>query len=221
MTIKSADLFLLGARVLLYAVLAVSLRSEPSAAVLGELANRLLTLKRDMAGQRLPALRRSIDAMLKALASSTPEVLAIDYADLFLSGKNGSLVPTESAYLEKMLYGQSTMEVTESYAEFGFVKESSFTEPSDHIAVECAFMAALGTELLERAGEDNQAELERLVDAQSNFLDLHMGRWVPGWAEKLKEVAGTDFYKAIAGLVSTTLATDKDLLVRLSRENWM
>ena len=123
MTIKSADFFLLGARVLLYAALAASLRSEPSAAVLGELTDRLSALKRDMAGQRLPELRHCIDAMLKALASSTPEALAIDYADLFLSGKNGSLVPTESAYLEKTLHGQATMEVTESYAEFGFIKD--------------------------------------------------------------------------------------------------
>ena len=65
-------------------------------------------------------------------------------------------------------------------------------------------MATLGAELLESAGEDNQVEMERLVEAQSSFLDFHIGRWAPGWAEKLKEAAGTDFYKAVAGLVSTT-----------------
>lgn len=215
---KSPDLFRLEARALLYAILAASLRSEPSAAVLSELNARISSLKRSMVDLPQAAIQQSVDALLKALAAATPEALAVDYADLFLAGKNGSVAPSESAFLDKMLYGQTTMDVIESYAQFGFVRDSSFTEPCDHIALECDFMAALSMELLEHVSDGNQGELKRLVDAQLSFVEFHMGRWVPGWAEKMREAADTDFYKAIAELASSLLAADKDLLVRLSGE---
>ncbi len=213
---KSPNLRILEARALLYAVLAVSLSAEPSAEVLNELTGRISALKRGRGGWRQPALRQSIDALLMALASATPEVLAVDYADLFLAGKNGWGTPSESSYLEGILYGNATMDVIERYAQFGFVKEPSFREPCDHIALECAFMAALGVELAAHANAGNRGELERLVDAQSNFLQLHMAQWVPGWAEKVKEAAGTDFYKAVADLASSLIAADRDLLARMA-----
>jgi TorA maturation chaperone TorD len=218
MMMKSPDLFLLEARVFLYSVLAASVRSEPSEAVLGELTDRLSALNKNMTGQWQPELGRSIEALLKTLASDNPEDLAADYADLFLLGKNGSGAPSESAYLEGMLYGRATMDVIEFYAQFGFVRENSFREPADHIALECAFMAALGMELVEHSRGGNRGELKRLVDAQSNFLRIHMAQWVPGWAEKVKEAAETNFYKAIADLASSLLAADRDLLARLSNE---
>ena len=210
--------FPLEARALLYATLAASLRSEPSAALLSELRDRVSPIRGRMSEWPQPALEQSIDALLKALASATPEVLSVDYADLFLVGKNGSPFPSESAYLEKMVYGQATVDVIESYAQCGFVREDSFREPYDHIALECAFMAALGMELLERASGSNRGELKRLIDAQSSFIELHMGRWVPGWAEKLKAAAGTKFYKAVAGLASSLLGADRNLLTSLSGE---
>jgi TorA maturation chaperone TorD len=216
MKTKSPNLFLLETRVFLYAVLAASLRSEPSSDVLEELSIRISSLKSDMANRLQPALRRSIDALLTALASATPEVLVVDYADLFLAGKNGWGAPSESSYLEGLLYGNATMDVIERYAQFGFVKEPSFTEPCDHIALECAFMAALGMELAAHASSGNRGELKRLVDAQSNFLQFHMARWVPGWAEKVKETAGTDFYKAVADLACSLIAADRDLLARIA-----
>jgi TorA maturation chaperone TorD len=215
MKTKSPDLFLLEARVFLYAVLSASLRSEPSADLLEELSTRIPSLKRDMADRLQLDLRQSIDALLNALTSATPEDLAADYADLFLSGKNGSWAPSESAYLEGMLYGKATMDVIEFYAQFGFVRENSFTEPSDHIAAECAFMASLGMELLEHASAGDGSESKRLVDAQLNFLKFHMSQWAPGWAEKVKEAAGTDFYKAVTDLARSLLAADLDLLARL------
>jgi TorA maturation chaperone TorD len=213
---KSPNLRILEARAILYAILAVSLSAEPSAEVLNELTGRISALKRGRGGWRQPALRRSIDALLMALASATPEVLAVDYADLFLAGKNGWGTPSESSYLEGILYGNATMDVIERYAQFGFVKERSFTEPCDHIALECAFMAALGMELAAHASSGNRCELKRLVDAQSNFLQFHMARWVPGWAEKVKEAAGTDFYKAVADLACSLIAADRDLLARIA-----
>src|SRR5208337_2006457 len=99
---------------LLYAVLASSFRAEPSAEVLSELTDRTSSLKGRMTRRPLSVLQPCIDSLLKALVSATPEALAGDYADLFLAGKNGRLAPSESAYLEKTIYGQATVDVIET-----------------------------------------------------------------------------------------------------------
>lgn len=207
--------FPLEARALLYAVLAASLRSEPSAAMLTELRDQVSSANKRMSEWPEPALGRSVGRLLKAIAPAVPEDLAVDYADLFLTGKI-DLSPSESAYLEKTVYGEATLDVIESYACFGFVKEDSFTEPHDHIALECAFMAALSVELLDWAGSNSRAQLKSLILAQSDFVELHLGRWVPEWAKKVEEAAATDFYKAIAGLAVSLIEADGDLLAQLS-----
>jgi TorA maturation chaperone TorD len=216
MMLKSSIVFALEARAVLYAVLAASFRGEPSAAVLTELTDRVSFLKGNMGGQPLSGLQQSIASLLKALMAATPEALAGDYADLFLSGKNSHLAPSESAYLEETIYGQATVDVIETYAEFGFIREESFREPHDHIALECAFMAALAVELLEHARGGDRNELKRLTDAQASFVELHMGRWVPGWAKRVTVAAGTAFYKAVAELAYSFIAADRNLLARLS-----
>lgn len=214
--LKSSIVFELEARAVLYALLAASFRGEPSAEFLIELTDRVSFLKEKMWGQPQSALQQSIDSLLKALVAATPEVLAADYADLFLSGRNAHLAPSESAYLEEMIYGQVTVDVIETYAEFGFIRDESFREPHDHIALECAFMAALAVELLEHARCGDRDELKRLTDAQASFIELHMGRWIPGWAKKVKAAAGTAFYKAVAQLASSLIDADRDLLASLS-----
>ena len=59
-------------------------------------------------------------------------------------------------------------------------------------------------------------ELKRLTDAQASFIELHMGRWIPGWAKKVKAAAGTAFYKAVAQLASSLIDADRNLLASLS-----
>jgi len=216
MMLKSTIVIALEERADLYAVLAASFRGEPSAEFLIELTDRVSFLKEKMGGQPQSALQQSIDSLLKALVAATPEVLAGDYADLFLSGRNAHLAPSESAYLEEMIYGQVTVDVIETYAEFGFIRDESFREPHDHIALECAFMAALAVELLEHARGGDRDELKRLTDAQASFIELHMGRWIPGWAKKVKAAAGTAFYKAVAQLASSLIDADRNLLASLS-----
>ncbi len=208
----------LEARVVLYAVLAASFRAEPSAAVLGELTEQVSALKRRIEGLPLSAVERSLDSMLQALAASTPEALAGDYDDLFLLSKNTHLAPSESAYLEKMICGRATVDVMKTYAEFGFIREESFREPYDHIALECAFMAGLAAELLEHALGGDRGRVKGLVDAQASFIELHMGRWIPDWAKNVRAAAGTHFYRAVAQLASSFVAADRSLLARLSRD---
>jgi TorA maturation chaperone TorD len=162
-----------------------------------------------------PALKAGLEDFLRVLAQSNPESLAVDYAGLFLGGKESSICPSESSCLEKKVYGEATLKVIEVYAKQGFVKEDSFYEPDDHIAVECAFMSTLGwdfIQMVQEKGMDAPACQEH-VKLQLDFLKEHLLNWIPDWGKQVQDFSETDFYRALAGLTQTWIEADQRLLI--------
>ncbi len=199
----------------IYGRLANLLYSEPSSETLEEAGEQLSRVEGAVALWNEPGLAASIRNLLSALARSTRENLAVDYAGLFLGGQEGLLCPSESSYLENKVYGEATLKVIEVYAKQGFVKEDTFHEPDDHIAVECAFMSALGWEFIqmvhERGGE--APVCREHMKRQLDFLEEHLLNWIPDWAKQVEDFSETDFYRALAGLTRTWIEADRRLLI--------
>ena len=160
-------------------------------------------------------LTASFQNLLNALAQSTPENLAVDYTGAFLGGKEGLICPSESSYIEKKVYGEATLKVMEFYREQGFVKDDSFHEPDDHIALECAFMSILGWNFIEMAEKEGMdaPQCEKHLVLQLDFLKDHLLNWVPAWAKQVQDFSETNFYRAIAHLTQTLVEADRRLLV--------
>ena len=205
-------------RVDLYGIVAACLRAEPSKSTLVSLSEQLPVLKERMKSWDEPKLREAVESMVKALKVS-PKALATDYAGLFLVGIDGAKCPSESAYLEKVVYGQSTMEVMEIYTQHGFIKESSFKEPEDHIALECAFMATLGEAFLsvyQKSGITSSRG-QKALQAQIQFLEQHVSRWIPLWSKAVEKSAKTAFFRAVAILTHALVEADRRLLSGLAK----
>lgn len=201
-------------RASLYGLLAKCLFSEPSSEILKEVEEQLSSLREKIAIWDEPELRASFQNLLNALAQSNPENLAVDYAGLFLGGKEGSICPSESSYLEKIVYGQSTLKVIEFYAQHGFIKDETFHEPDDHIAVECAFMSVMGWSFVEmiRGGRMESSHYQNHLEPQLNFLTDHLMKWVPVLATYVRESSETDFYRTLAKFSQTLVEADCRLL---------
>ena len=112
---ESPSIEIFEVRVIIYGLLATLLYSEPSSDTLEKTREQLGFLKGMFTSWREPALVTNVQNLLNAMEQSIPENLAVDYAGLFLGGKEGLTCPSESSYLEKILYGQTTLRVMEFY----------------------------------------------------------------------------------------------------------
>jgi len=212
---ESPSIEIFEVRVIIYGLLATLLYSEPSSDTLEKTREQLGFLKGMFTSWREPALVTNVQNLLNAMEQSIPENLAVDYAGLFLGGKEGLTCPSESSYLEKILYGQTTLRVMEFYARHGFAKDDSFHEPDDHIAVECAFMSILGCNFIEIARREGlgSAQCQKQLELQLHFLTEHLMKWIPDWANQVRDFSETDFYRALAGLTQTWIEADQRHLI--------
>ena len=201
-------------RASLYGLLAKCLFSEPSLETLKEVEEQASGLREKMAAWDEPELKTGFQHFVNALARSNPEKLAVDYAGLFLGGEEGSICPSESSYVENVVYGQSTLKVIEFYAQHGFIKDETFHEPDDHIAVEFAFMSVMGWNFFEltREGGTESFRVRSRLEPQFNFLTDHLMKWVPAWAAHVTEFSEADFYRALAKFSQALVEADHRLL---------
>jgi TorA maturation chaperone TorD len=127
-----------------------------------------------------------------------------DYTELFI-GPEHPLKQWESVWTtqDRLLFGDSAIEVGEIYARHGFVAQTQ--EPSDHIALEYSFLAELLNLIVQSAENRETGDVARLTFEARNFLERHLGSWVECFLEDLERRAATDFYRGVAMLCRATL----------------
>lgn len=148
--------------------------------------------------------------------------LAADYARLFLSINKIPPHPSESVYREGAMMQYYRDEVLQTYWSFGVDKKTEFTEPEDHIAVELGFMMFLCDKAHESLQKGGVREASRYIEAQNDFLEKHLLKWVPRLVDDIIATGQTPFYKSIAILTNEFLKMDvsaiKDLLKELKAQ---
>ena len=147
--------------------------------------------------------------------------LAIDYARLFLSINRVPAHPSESTYREGTMMQHYRDEVLKTYWSFGVSTKKEFTEPEDHIATELSFMAYLCQKANDALSSGDNREAKKCIQAQKDFLEMHLAKWVPGLVRDIFNTARTPFYKGIAALtkefIEINLSATEDILNQLKR----
>ena len=146
-------------------------------------------------------------------------MLAADYARLFLSINNVPAHPSESTYREGVMMQYYRDEVLKTYWSFGVSAKKEFTEPEDHIATELSFMAHLCNQALDALNNGNRKEAKKYIQAQKDFLEKHLVKWVPKLIRDIYDTGRTPFYKGVAALtgefIEMNLSNTKDILNQL------
>ena len=201
----------------LYAVLASCLSNEPSRKTVAELKRNLTFLYRQRDEWKEPDIWQKVRDLKDCLKGLVTEEAVVDYAALFLGGTEDSVCPSESCYLDHTLYGPITLKVIEAYADRGFVKEASFREPDDHVAVEFLFRFLLGRDLVEAMDDDGNGcrAFTESLRAYLDFVSSHLLKWIPLLCERIEAAAQTNFYRTIASLARTLVQEDYRLLADL------
>lgn len=126
-------------------------------------------------------------------------------------GANRESFPWESAYTssKRLLFQVETLEVRNAYRAFGYQPELYPRVADDHLALECAFMAALAKATLEA---EDEVERERLLAGQEDFLANHVLKWIEDYARDLHEDAPGGLYDLTAAALVEYAATDREFL---------
>ncbi|MGD2124923.1 MAG: molecular chaperone TorD family protein [Desulfobacteraceae bacterium] len=139
--------------------------------------------------------------MTEALASKDDlGSLEVEHAKLFVGPYKLLAPPYGSVYLEgeRRVMGDSTLDARDRYHEAGVGISEGFYEVPDHIAAELEFMYFLIFREIEAIVHgDIDGAIDHLT-RQKAFLQLHLGAWVPAFAQHVEKNAKTEFYKNLA-----------------------
>ncbi len=157
------------------------------------------------------------DSCFVGLSSCVPplaelELLQIDFASLFVGPYKLLAPPYGSVYLEDgKLIGDSTMDVKRWYEKEGL--DIVIKDAPDHITMELEFMYYLITKQIEAIKDSNPQDVQSYVQKQSSFLQVHLARWLPGFAENVQQNAQAEFYVQLSAETNNFVQKDMKSLV--------
>ncbi len=149
--------------------------------------------------------------MEKAFLKCSEDDLLVAYAKLFVGPNELLAPPYGSVYLdgEKMLMGDSTMEVIKMYEKQGLSMDSEFRNLPDHVTVEMEFMYYLifkETEALDKSEWDIALDY---LKTQELFLDNFLKRWFKPFCDKIKQGTDNEFYTSLVDCVSVFIGNER------------
>ncbi len=204
----------------LYAALASCFSREPSKKSVSELRESLTACLERKAAWNEPEVWNAVRELLDCARIATPKELVSDYVALFLAGSEQSICPSESSYLDNVVYGPATLRVMEIYAAKGFIKDESFREPDDHVALEFLFRCISGTDLASKMQGSNTTTSAWIDDAAAcrDFVADHLLQWIPEMTARVEATSKSAFYRALAAAARALVAADARLLAHLVKE---
>lgn len=212
---------LLVSRAYLYTLFNKLMGGTPDADVLAALLDQTTADVLDEFDAQSPALK-AFGSMLASLREQDREALldAVrdEYTRVLIGPANLPASPYESPYTgahDMALFQENTVAVRRAYHAQGLRVKREQAVPDDHIALMCAFMAALGERSLAalRAGE--YTALAEGLREQAAFQDAHMGEWLATYATAVRNSkAGAQhvLYPQLIEAVAALVKADGDFL---------
>jgi len=188
----------------LYGFLAEVFRAEPSPGLLHRIEDAGFAESLEAAGTHLSEelARQPEDVLL--------EDLAVEYTRLFL-GPGKHVRPYAATYLDgagASLCGPTTVWVRDFMERAGFALAPGHRNLPDHVFVEMEFMARMATREAEAVEAGDAAAADQSRRIQKEFLEAHLGRWLPLFFGHAAEQAQLSFYRELARLAGHFLDSE-------------
>ncbi|MGB7502190.1 MAG: molecular chaperone TorD family protein [Azonexus sp.] len=140
----------------------------------------------------------------------TLDELAADYAAIYLNNRFGAS-PYESVWLgdEHLACDRSMFELREIYAAAGWQVSDWRSRFDDHLVLQLQYLRqVLASAAPQGYFLGGAVDPEKLAD----FIDQHLGYWLPDWAQRVSAHCNTAFYAALAELTYVWLLHFRELL---------
>lgn len=150
---------------------------------------------------------RLLQDHLASWEPDTHQILVVDFNRLFVGPGRLLAPPWESVHrgLERLLFGQHTLDVRHFYARFGLEIPGRGHEPEDHLGFEFMFMAHLCELGCEAEQSGNPERARAMGQARREFLEEHMLPWIPGCMNLVRQHARGTYYQGLAYLAEGCL----------------
>lgn len=125
------------------------------------------------------------------------QCIAIDRSMLLRATRqsDGPFPPRESLYRRDRPEREIVQELNVFYTRFKSGLSEGVHESPDYIGIECAFMGELVSAALDAKG--NSDETDFWLRSQHEFLERHLGVWIPDCCGQLARFAETDAMKGL------------------------
>ena len=155
-----------------------------------EVVLQLFDEQKSEMGDSSTSLLRTYEDLVATAERLGIECLQSAYNWCFM-GLGTKVAPWESVYVtnERLIMQKSTLAVRQAYAAAGFVARNKGSEPDDHIATECDFMAKLAERASEALTADDKATCHSLLSQAQSFLEKHLVVYIQDFAEAFDEAA--------------------------------
>ena len=135
-----------------------------------------------------------------------------EYTRLFIGPMSLVAPPWESVYGQKdaMLFQESTLEVRNTYRQYGLIPEGYPHVADDSLALELHFMALLAQRGLDAFYAGKNDELTADLTGSSDFLKKHLLVWVPKFLERMKGAKTSILYPQMCLVLDEFLRKDAE-----------
>lgn len=163
----------------------------------------------DSAQAAWQAMREAREALPRAIDAQQLDLLAAEYAAIYLTGAYGAS-PCESFWTDDdHLHCQEAMfQLRALYAASHLVTPNWRQRPDDHLVLQLLYIAHLARSA---ATADEWRALAKV-------LDEHLLRWITDFAARVAARSSAPFYGALAVLTAAWLETLRDAIARLLGE---
>lgn len=139
-------------------------------------------------------------------------VAAVDYTSMFMAPMKKRIVakPYESIYTSamKQVWQEETMVVRRIYLKHGLLPKDVMREPEDHIGYELDFMGRLSERIFRAAKRKKFDKAKEVIEAQREFLEDHLLKWVPEFSRRVRQHASTDYFRGLGMVLPAYLNLD-------------
>ena len=135
-----------------------------------------------------------------------------EYTRLFIGPMSLVAPPWESVYGQKdaMLFQESTLEVRNTYRQYGLIPEGYPHVADDSLALELHFMALLAQRGLDAFYAGKNDDLTADLTGSSDFLEKHLLVWVPKFLERMKGAKTNILYPQMCLVLDEFLRKDAE-----------
>lgn len=205
---------LMESRANVYKVLSKCFREEVDAVFAKEFAEDFVF---ESSNDELVRKSNNMRELLSKVDNESLEQLAVVFDRVFFG--MGPITarhafPYESVYTSDkgIMMQDAYVQVVRTYREQHLAKDSSFTEPEDHIAVELAFVATLSDRTATFLSEGHEDAANETVVQQKAFIESHLLNWIDMFCVDLTKAAGEGFYSELAQFTELFIHEDAALL---------
>jgi TorA maturation chaperone TorD len=166
-----------------------------------------LMLRGERGRQALSLFREGLTDIPTALGDRTLDMLAAEYADIYLNHGFGAS-PCESVWLDDdhLTMQEPMFQIRTWYARYGLAVEDWRKRTDDHLVNQLRFLAHL---------HDPATGDQGLADA-ARFMDEHLLRWIDDFAARVANRASMRLYAGLAALTAAYLGELREMLAAVA-----